>query len=149
MPATGNAGLELSTGATPTLATAVTVTAAAVLTGTLTQPVPTLTAPVDGLGLTKRQFYVALREALDLLAGIQVQQLYVPDDDDVQKRRLFRRITVGPNERLRTASERIALLDLSQIGRSVLAVQQRHDEAFDVESVTREFFSEYPSAGAY
>jgi len=79
VPATGNAGLELSTGATPTLATAVTVTAAAVLTGTLTQPVPTLTAPVDGLGLTKRQFYVALREALDLLAGIQVQQLYVPD----------------------------------------------------------------------
>lgn len=74
--------------------------------------------------------------------------LNVKYDDDVQKRRLFRRITVGPNERLRTASERIALLDLAGIrpnlfGLSSLAVQQRHDEAFDVEPVTREFFSEY------
>ncbi|MGE5110559.1 MAG: Eco57I restriction-modification methylase domain-containing protein [Acidobacteriaceae bacterium] len=74
--------------------------------------------------------------------------LNVKYDDDVQKRRMFRRITVGPNERLRTASERIALLDLADIssnlfGLSPLAVQQRHDEAFDVEPVTKEFFSEY------
>ena len=41
--------------------------------------------------------------------------LNVKYDDDVQKRRVFRRITVGPNERLRTASERIALLDLADI----------------------------------
>jgi hypothetical protein len=74
--------------------------------------------------------------------------LNVKYDDDVQKRRLFRRITVGQNERLRTASERIELLDLADIrpdlfGLSPLAVQQRHDEAFDVELVTKEFFSEY------
>jgi type I restriction-modification system DNA methylase subunit len=74
--------------------------------------------------------------------------LNVKYDDEVQKRRMFRRITVGPNERLRTASERIALLDLSDIspdlfGLSPLAVQQRHDQAFDVEPVTKEFFSEY------
>lgn len=74
--------------------------------------------------------------------------LNVKYDDDLQKRRLFRRITVGPNERLRTASERVALLDLGEVspslfGLSPLAVQQRHDEAFDVEPVTKEFFSEY------
>jgi hypothetical protein len=78
----------------------------------------------------------------------QFHFLNVKYDDDVQKRRLFRRITVGPNERLRTASERIALLDLADIspnlfGLSPLAVQQRHDQAFDVEPVTKEFFSEY------
>jgi hypothetical protein len=74
--------------------------------------------------------------------------LNVKYDDDVQRRRLFRRITVGPNERLRTATERIAMLDLAHIGPSSyrlspLDVQKRHDEAFDVEAVTREFFSEY------
>jgi hypothetical protein len=78
----------------------------------------------------------------------QFHFLNVKYDDDVQKRRLFRRITVGPNERLRTASERITLLDLADIspnlfGLSPLAVQQRHDQAFDVEPVTKEFFSEY------
>ena len=36
-------------------------------------------------------------------------------DDDAAKRRLFRRITVGPEERLRTAIERIAMLDLVAI----------------------------------
>jgi methylase of polypeptide subunit release factors len=74
--------------------------------------------------------------------------LNVKYDDDAQKRRMFRRITVGPNEHLRTASERIALLDLADIspdlfGLSPLAIQQRNDIAFDVEPVTREFFTEY------
>ncbi len=63
-------------------------------------------------------------------------------------RRLLRRIAVGPEERLRTASERIAKLDLASIapglfGISPLEVQRRHDEAFDVEAVTDKFFSEY------
>jgi hypothetical protein len=74
--------------------------------------------------------------------------LNVKYDDEVTKRRVFRRITVGPEERLRTASERIALLDLESVGAdlfglSPLAIQRRHDEAFDVEPVTREFFKEY------
>jgi hypothetical protein len=69
-------------------------------------------------------------------------------DTETEKRRLFRRITVSPEERLRTASERISLIDLEQIqadlfGLSPLAVQQRHDEAFDVEAVTDQFFKEY------
>jgi len=63
-------------------------------------------------------------------------------------RRLFRRITVAPNEFLRTAAERVSMLDVASIqgdlfGVSALAIQQRHDEAFDVEKVTKEFFTVY------
>jgi len=72
-------------------------------------------------------------------------------DGEVTKRRLFRRITVGPEERLRTASERLAKIDLEFVqpdlfGLSALAVQERHDEAFDVEAVTKQFFEEYDVA---
>jgi hypothetical protein len=66
------------------------------------------------------------------------------------KRRLLRRITIAPGERLRTASERIALLDLELISNnnrepSALVIQQAHDEAFDVEAVTAQFFEDYRS----
>ncbi|MBN1284119.1 MAG: Eco57I restriction-modification methylase domain-containing protein [Anaerolineae bacterium] len=69
-------------------------------------------------------------------------------DPKVRARRLFRRITLGPLERLRTAAERIAMLDLASIspdlfGLSPLAIQARCDEAFDVEAVTRAFFQTY------
>jgi hypothetical protein len=68
--------------------------------------------------------------------------------------RVLRRIAVGPREHLHTAAERIAMLDLSTLspdladkkhpaGLSALAIQQRHDEAFDVEAVTRAFFTTY------
>lgn len=65
-------------------------------------------------------------------------------------RRVFRRITVGPHERLRTATERISLLDVSTlspdlVGLSPLTVQNRHDVAFNVEAVTDEFFKMYRS----
>jgi hypothetical protein len=71
-----------------------------------------------------------------------------------QRRRVFRRITVGPEERLRTASERLARLDLSTLshdlfGLSPLTIQQRHDEAFDVEAVTKQFFDEYKAVFGY
>ncbi|HRR41209.1 MAG TPA: Eco57I restriction-modification methylase domain-containing protein, partial [Syntrophales bacterium] len=74
--------------------------------------------------------------------------LNVKYDEKTAKRRLFRRITIGPEERLRTATERISLLSLDASGqdlvsRSPLAIQQRHDEAFDVEAVTKQFFGEY------
>ena len=53
-------------------------------------------------------------------------------DEKTEKRSLFRRITISPEERLRTASERIALLDLATISRdlfglSPLQIQARHD----------------------
>ena len=69
-------------------------------------------------------------------------------EEDSTKRRSFRRITVGSDERLRTASERLDMLDLETVSRdlfglSPLLVQERHDEAFDVEAVTKQFFDEY------
>lgn len=74
--------------------------------------------------------------------------LNVKYDEKSDKRRLFRRLTVGPEERLRTASERLAMLDLEAIqpdlfGLSPLVIQQRCDQAFDVEAVTKQFFEEY------
>lgn len=63
---------------------------------------------------------------------------------DEGRRRLYRRITVGPEEEHRTASERIAMLDLDGLDRVyALDIQKQHDEAFDVEKVTAEFFREY------
>ena len=68
-----------------------------------------------------------------------------------KRRRLFRRITISPHEKLRTASERIAMLDLESIdvpdpeALSPLDIQTRHEEAFDVEAVTRRFFEDYKS----
>ncbi|MBN1188984.1 MAG: hypothetical protein JXA46_04465 [Dehalococcoidales bacterium] len=69
-------------------------------------------------------------------------------DAESEKRRLFRRITISREERLRTATERIACLDLGKTGHDAtllppLEIQNFHDEAFDVEAVTRLFFSEY------
>src|SRR5205814_536151 len=68
-------------------------------------------------------------------------------DEEQRRRQLFRRISVAPGDRLRTASERIAMLDLAVIdpelfGITPLAIQQRCDVAFDVEAVTKDFFRE-------
>jgi len=73
--------------------------------------------------------------------------LNVKFDEQVERRRLFRRITVRPGAGLRTATERIQLLDLAEIkpelfGITPLAIQQRCDVAFDVEAVTKDFFRE-------
>lgn len=72
----------------------------------------------------------------------------VRNDPLVTKRRIFRRISVGPDERLRTASERISLLDVASMSPepsdlSALDIQQKHDEAFNVEAVTKQFFDDY------
>ena len=67
-------------------------------------------------------------------------------------RPLLRRIAIGPEEEHRTASERIAMLDLEAIASgarkdpedlSPLDIQSRHDKAFEVEPVTNEFFRKY------
>jgi hypothetical protein len=73
--------------------------------------------------------------------------LNVKYDDQADRRRLFRRITVRPGAGLRTATERVQLLDLAEIspelfGITPLAIQQRCDAAFDVEAVTKDFFRE-------
>jgi hypothetical protein len=68
--------------------------------------------------------------------------------EEEEKRKLYRRVTVGPNEKMRTACQVISQLDLSTInanlfGLSPLVIQERHDQAFDVEPVTQEFFRQY------
>lgn len=73
--------------------------------------------------------------------------LNVKLDEHAEKRRLVRRISVRAGEGLRTAAERLALLDLQAIspdlfGLSPLLIQQHHDEAFDVEKVTKAFYAE-------
>ena len=66
-----------------------------------------------------------------------------------KQRPVLRRITVEPRGSLRTACERITMLDLAPLtgGRFIApaaaAIQQKHDEAFDVERVTRKFFEQY------
>ncbi|TRU92021.1 MAG: class I SAM-dependent DNA methyltransferase [Microcystis wesenbergii Mw_QC_S_20081001_S30D] len=70
--------------------------------------------------------------------------LNVKYDVKQDKRQVFRRIQVSPGEQLRTATESLSLLDLDNISsQSPLGIQERHDEAFDVEKVTKKFFEKY------
>ena len=73
-----------------------------------------------------------------------------------KQRNIFRRITVAPEERLRTAAERIALLDIEEIGEpdglfdvqdmlTPIDIRKGHQEAFNVEAVTEAFFESYKS----
>ena len=68
-------------------------------------------------------------------------------------RHLFRRITIAPHEKLRTAAERIAMLDLEALNTTglfenvelltPLEISNQHDIAFDVDAVTEQFFADY------
>jgi hypothetical protein len=64
---------------------------------------------------------------------------------DPKLRRLFRRISISADDRLRTACERLAQIDLRYLTEtpSALAIQKLHDDAFDVEAVTKQFFRDY------
>jgi len=64
-------------------------------------------------------------------------------------RKQYRRVVVGPGERFRTATERISLLWVDDLAErsgqepedlAPLAVHAAHDEAFDVEAVTKPSF---------
>ena len=73
--------------------------------------------------------------------------LNVKHDANEGKRRFYRRISVAPGVGLRTAAERLQMLDLGSIGGELfgipaLTIQSRHDDAFDVEKVTRDFYQE-------
>ncbi len=64
-----------------------------------------------------------------------------PSGDDASQRLILRRFRIGPGERYRTASERLAKLDLNarpHIG--TLELGHICDEAFDKEALTDEFF---------
>ena len=69
----------------------------------------------------------------------------------------YRRMVIGPDEELRTATDRISMLSIDDLAGkpgkesdelSPLEVQAAHDKAFDVERVTKEFFREYASVFA-
>ncbi|MBU1422471.1 MAG: hypothetical protein KKG06_04695, partial [Bacteroidetes bacterium] len=64
-------------------------------------------------------------------------------DEEETRRKLFRRIVVGPDERLHTAAQRIAMLEVPDQKNAPLDLQQLHDKAFDVEAVTKEFFKSF------
>jgi hypothetical protein len=73
--------------------------------------------------------------------------LNIKYDENAEQRRLFRRITVRAEGGLRTAAERLQMLDLVSIGKELfsipaLEIQKRHDDAFDVEKVTKDFYKE-------
>ena len=73
--------------------------------------------------------------------------LNVKYDEKAEKRRLFRRITVRADSGLRTAAERLQMMDLASMAKDLfgiptLEIQKRHDDAFDVESVTKAFYKE-------
>ncbi|MEN6319412.1 MAG: TaqI-like C-terminal specificity domain-containing protein [Syntrophaceae bacterium] len=73
--------------------------------------------------------------------------LNIKYDEKVEKRRIFRRITVRADSGLRTAAERLQMLDLVSIRKELssipaLEIQKRHDDAFDVEKVTKDFYKE-------
>lgn len=67
--------------------------------------------------------------------------LNVKDEPTGQKRRLFRRITVGTGERARTAAEQLSKIDGEDLRNfSLTDIQDRFNQAFDVDRVTQEFF---------
>jgi hypothetical protein len=73
--------------------------------------------------------------------------LNIKYDEKAEKRRLFRRITVRVESGLRTAAERLQMIDLALMGKDLfgipaLEIQKCQDDAFDVESVTKAFYKE-------
>jgi hypothetical protein len=83
------------------------------------------------------------------LLNVKIARNEASDENrDAKVRRLFRRISIGPGDRLRTAIERIEKIDIGILQGdpatlSPLSIQAAHDDAFDVEAVTKEFFREY------
>ena len=64
-------------------------------------------------------------------------------DEDTKKRKVFRRFVIAPDERLHTAAERLSLIEIKDEIISPLALQTEHDNAFDVDAVTKEFYKTY------
>jgi len=77
----------------------------------------------------------------DLTLWDFVNVKYVAEDG--ARRRTIRRIHVGPSERLHTAAQRMALLAVPSLETSALELQSLHDQAFDVEEVTKQFYRDY------
>ena len=61
-----------------------------------------------------------------------------------KERMLLRRMRVGPGQPVRTAVERLIEVDVELLGedKDAAAIQDAHDKAFDVDAVTKQFFTE-------
>jgi hypothetical protein len=61
-----------------------------------------------------------------------------------KERMLLRRMRVGPGQPVRTAVERLIEVDVDLLGedKDAAAIQDAHDKAFDVDAVTKQFFTE-------
>ena len=72
----------------------------------------------------------------------------IDDEVGASGKFILRRMHVSPQSNMRTVVERLALVDADAIGEeaSAVEIQTAHDEAFDVEAVTREFFRQYTAA---
>ena len=67
------------------------------------------------------------------------------EKEDGKKERLrLRRMRVGPEQSVRTAVERLKDVDVERLDEGITAAQLQdiHDKAFDVESVSKDFFNE-------
>jgi hypothetical protein len=77
--------------------------------------------------------------------GVQKQWRLVDSKQEAKDstRFLLRRLPVGASRGVRTATERLSLIDLeNRPNLAAPAIQELHDQAFDVESVTKQFFLE-------
>jgi len=65
-------------------------------------------------------------------------------EEGKRERLRLRRMRVGPGQSVRTAVERLSMVDIETAGddTSAAELQDLHDRAFDVESVSKEFFNE-------
>jgi type I restriction-modification system DNA methylase subunit len=66
-------------------------------------------------------------------------------DSEDHSRMLIRRMRIGPHEEMRTIVDRLSKTDIDEIGEDASAqtIQDVHDEAFDVQAVTNDFFRRY------
>ncbi|MBN1971024.1 MAG: Eco57I restriction-modification methylase domain-containing protein [Candidatus Delongbacteria bacterium] len=66
-------------------------------------------------------------------------------NEEKEKRNLFRRLVIDDFSRIYTAVERLSLISINEISDSITEpeLMHIHDEAFDVEAVTKEFFESY------
>jgi hypothetical protein len=91
------------------------------------------------------------RNALFVFSNLNQEQWHfinVKYDIKQENQQVLRSITVREGEQLRTATERLSLLDLQEISPNLeeltpLKIQECHNKAFDVEAVTKKFFAQY------
>jgi type I restriction-modification system DNA methylase subunit len=91
-------------------------------------------------------FFVFANRDLTQWDFVNVKYSVDDEDEDSTRRRTIRRIHVGPGERLHTAAQRMALLAVPAPDTSALELQSLHDQAFDVEEVTKQFYRDYVGA---